>query len=109
MVKDTEALPSTRTDDGLELLPIPNYRLTKVHLGSNTYELHLSFGTIRIELLTYSFTDKVRPGSNLGIALWLHHHKVTANSCQAFLTCQYWNRQSAEYSILSRPGCRPLE
>ena len=31
-----------------------SYTLTKTNLGSSTYELHLSFGTLRIRLLNYA-------------------------------------------------------
>jgi hypothetical protein len=35
-----------------------SYTLTKTNLGSRTYELYLSFGTLRIRLLTYAATPK---------------------------------------------------
>jgi hypothetical protein len=35
-----------------------SYRLTKTNLGSSTYELYLSFGTLRIRLLTYAVASK---------------------------------------------------
>jgi len=84
VTKITKALPSTGNDDGLQHLPSPDCRFTKVHLGSNTYELHLSFGIIRIRLLTYSFKDKIHPGRNVGSGRWPKHSQVIATFLPGF-------------------------
>jgi hypothetical protein len=49
---------STKNQVALQQEVRNSYTLTKTNLGSSTYELYLSFGTLRIRLLTYAATPK---------------------------------------------------
>jgi len=56
----------------------------RVPLGSDTYEIHLSFGTIRVRVFTYAINDKEEGVNIMTLVKRTKNHRIVATFLPAF-------------------------